>query len=94
MTYVSGDGALDGRLSCMNAYTRYKQRAHLENLDPAPRCQIDLVVMELHPRCLPPSERWRQTVQHQLTRPCRRKAHALTRLATENREKQMWPHAG
>jgi hypothetical protein len=64
ITYVSGDGALDGRLLCTNAYTRYKQRARLENLDLVPRCQTDPVVVELHPRCLPPSERWRQTVQH------------------------------
>ena len=57
MTYVSDDGALDGQLLSMTAYTRYKQKAHFENLHLLPRCQTGDAEVESHPTCLPLSER-------------------------------------
>lgn len=83
-TYVTDDDALDGQLLSMNACTRYKQKARFESLDLVPRCQTVPGGMERHPRCVSPSERWRQIAQHQLARPCRRRAHASTRPATES----------
>lgn len=95
-TYVNGDDALSGRLSSTNACRRCKRRARFENVALVPRCQTAPAGARGHRRKAPPSERWRNTAQYLMTRPCRQRAQAqASTLVVEGiGEGLMWTHAG